>query len=150
MDASPPSGPVPWRLGDLLLLCGLVGAGVIAVLSAWWGTSGTSSLSTQYAWVNLGVIGVVVLGTGCCIWLMIGRRALGERERLLLSAIGASQLVRVPTPIRVAATRSFVAGTGMTRYHHPDCHLVAGKTVLSSSVAAHGRAGRRPCGMCQP
>jgi hypothetical protein len=143
---------VPWRADDIVVLyvTGFVGA--VLLLVSWWGASGTTRLGSQVAWVNVGVAGLIVSGTGIALWLLHGHRAVGERQRLLLA-----DLETAPPPDTAPASvpvgegdAAVVAGSRMTRYHRTDCPLVAGKSVRRASRDVHERAGRRPCGMCTP
>jgi hypothetical protein len=145
-----------WRVSDTFILnvCAAVGFGLIVV--SWWGTSGTALFKEQVMWLNVGGAGLIVLGIGNCSWLLSGRRALGARRRNLLDGFAD---VREPTPMATGASDGAdpldrvdapVWGTGMRHYHRPDCQLVFGKRVEEASRNAHARAGRVPCGMCQP
>ena len=66
-----------------------------------------------------------------------------ESTRLQLRV--AAPTVAAPYPDN---TRLSVPGT--SRYHLPGCAAVDGKQVERMSLAAHERAGRRPCGLCSP
>ena len=136
---------VPWDVRDLLALYATTFAGVLLVFLAWYEVSASTRLASQVRWTNVGVAGVIVLGAGNLFWLLRGRRAAGQLKRRLLP------LVAVPEegPATVAAVR-LVAGSAMTRFHRSDCPLVAGKSVKAVSEAAHRRAGRQPCGVCEP
>jgi hypothetical protein len=144
-----PEQPLPWVVPDLFRWFGLLllsGAGLVV---AWWGVSGTARVSGQVAWVNVGVAALVVGGLGNMTWLLQGRRALAIRRRALLAEV---QVTVAPAdvypnePTERPGVRVAVAGT--TRHHRPDCPAVAGKKVQLVSLAAHERAGRRPCGLC--
>ena len=158
MSIAPGEGrPEPWRLGDLLALYGAFGLGALALLVAWWGASGTAVLSRDYAWLDLGIAGSVIIASGNGVWLLTGRRAVGERR---LRALAAVQPLAVssnghvdPTNESRAATAADarpVASDLMARYHRPECQLVLGKEVTSATATAHERQGRRPCGICRP
>ena len=114
---------------------------------AWWGESGTARLSTQIAYLNVGVVAVVLGGLGNFTWLVQGRRALALRRRELLASIPVSAL---PTPPAAYPTSDEVrvAVPGAKLHHRPDCPAVAGKRTQRRSVAAHEKAGRRACGLC--
>jgi hypothetical protein len=124
--------------------------GLVAVLTSWYGVSGTAVPARSIRWLVVGIAGVITIGTVNGLWLLAGRRAVGERtalvtrgvEQLLpeLSAVG-------PQPVQTQELGEFVAVTGGSRYHTPDCQLVAGKTVLHGEQA---RADRLPCGVCAP
>ncbi len=141
----------PWHLGDrlrlallLLLTCGGLGA-------SWWMTAGTGDGSVQLTWTEAAVAAVLVAAVACTLWLLAGHHAVSRRRRALASRLAGTmaRLDRLP-----AATRS-TAGTvcsaeRMTRYHRDGCPLVRGKPVVWSSAEESRRAGRRPCGVCDP
>ena len=79
--------PVPWRVGDLLALVGTWCAGIVLVLVAWFCSDSATSVDSQVRWLNVGVIGVITLGVGNLLWLITGRRAIGELRRLVLPGI---------------------------------------------------------------
>jgi hypothetical protein len=141
-----PDRPLPWRLGDLLGLYVTVSIGGILLLLAWWGASGTGKFSSQIVWVNVAIVGLVVAGSGGAVWLLTGRRAVGERAEALLP-LGAASFVP-ETDVDGDGARRLVAAPRMTRYHRDGCQLVAGKDLRVASEAEHRAAGRRPCGMC--
>ena len=141
----------------MLRMCAAVGISAVGLLISWWGASGTARLSTEFAWVNLGLAAMVLLGTTMGAWLLVGRRAVGQRQRTVSAALEAA-LARphLPSQARSSANQvptyreGFVWGKGMTLYHRADCQLVAGKALRSATVAAHERARRKPCQICLP
>jgi hypothetical protein len=148
MTQSRATQPLPWQLADVLALCAFTGIGFVTLFVAWWGVSGTAEISAQVTWINGGVGGLLVLGTGNCIWLLAGRRALGERCGWLLGHLG-----QLPVGASVqdnGAAPEVVSAPGMAHYHRPDCQLVIGKRATPESAAERRRHGRRPCGMCCP
>jgi hypothetical protein len=136
--------PLPWRLQHLLLLYAALAVAALVMLASWFGASGTTKLSTQIVWLNVGAAGVVLAGTAIALWLMVGRRAVGLRVQGLIGRLAAP-----PVEARRDSAR-LVAGPRMTRYHREDCPLVQGKRVRPASAAQHQRAGRLPCGVCAP
>ena len=120
---------------------------------SWFGAADATAVETQVRWVNTAVAGVVVLGAGNALWLLTGRRAAGQLRRIV---VDSDQLARRLTAVsqradrREAGESAPVAGKNMTRYHRPDCPLVADKQVTSGSVTTHVKRGRRPCGVCMP
>lgn len=143
--------PVPWRLGDLLGLWLAFSLGALALLVSWWGASGTALLTRQYAWTDLGIAGAVVIACGNGLWILTGRRAVGERRRRVLDAYAGLSSPDATTlaPVEQEAN-GLVASPGMRRYHRPGCQLVSGKAVAAAPIDVHERHGRRPCGICQP
>lgn len=146
------AGPLaPWRLTDVFVLYAGAVVGATVVLLGWWGASGSLALSTQVMWVTVGVAGVLFAGVCSTAWLVSGRRAVGQRQQQLLGAwasVAAAAPAAATDDEPVTADRPIVTGSGMTRYHRPDCPLVAGKDV--APIAAPDAAALRPCGVCRP
>jgi hypothetical protein len=148
---------VPWRVEDAVVLCLLALAGAALVAIAWYATSGSSVLSTQVVWVSVGVLGVVVSGTGNVVWLLSAWRAVGERHAALALRIQvndhdleAEATDQAPPIIAPTRDRVVVAGPKVTRYHRANCILVQGKRVGAAESEAHQAAGLEPCGVCRP
>jgi hypothetical protein len=144
-----PRQPYPWHANDLLRWFAMLGVAAVALVVAWWGASGTARTSTLITWINVGGAAIVVAGLANMRWLLQGRRAVAVRRRSLMPA--ALSMAPRSTVMRTAnapADDVRVAVAGTTRHHRPDCVAVTGKTVRRASVAAHERAGRRPCGLC--
>lgn len=133
----------PWRDSDLTVTALLSLLGLIAIIIAWFRANHTSSLTDEILWLNVAVTGFAVTAIGLALWLMRGRRAIGERRLSLVSFEPA-----VPGPAvrrqRVARTSSELVRVPGTRHvHDPDCPLVAGKQV----EPAEAGTGQR-CGVC--
>jgi hypothetical protein len=153
-----PTNPLLWSAEDLLRWLITIGLGGIVVAVAWYIAAGEATFSQQVGPIDAALAGLVLAGLGNVTWLLHGRRALGERRRLLLPDVAAATHV-VVTAQRVAGDPSptgagedvFLAGEGMDRYHRPDCALAAGRTGWSTATRLHHEAaGRRPCGVCRP
>ena len=144
-----PTRPIPWRLYDVLVVYAATALGFGLLVVAYWGASSTAEMSRQLPWVNVAIVGIMVLGTGNAVWLLNGRRAVGERRRRLVAdpEMGDGEH---PGAVTSVVTDRPVAAAGMRHYHRPDCQLVAGKSVRATTLAQHRRARRQPCGMCQP
>ena len=141
--------PYPWVVPDLFRWFGLLGLSAVGLVVAWWGVSGTARVSGMMPWVDVGVGAVVVGGLGNMTWLLQGHRAVAARRRRLLPAApGPSVRTRVTAVADQDDLRLAVPGT--SRHHRPGCVAVAGKPVERMPVAGHERAGRRPCGLCEP
>jgi hypothetical protein len=155
---------VLWGAEDLLRWAITVGLGGIVAAVSWYVCAGDLQFSQQVGPIDAALAGLLLAGVGNLAWLVHGRRALGERRRLLLPDVtpdGLNQLPSVGTRRRlgsasetlapVAEESLFVAGEGMERFHRPDCALAAGRTGWSAlSRHEHETAGRRPCGVCRP
>jgi hypothetical protein len=142
---------VPWQPGDLVTLYVATVSGLLLVFLAWLETSGAVHLRSQVRWTNVGVAGVIVLGAGNLLWLLRGRRAIGELRAFVLPRVVVETPTSATPPMlapRVAP--ALVSGSSMTRFHRADCVLVVGKDVVAASESTHRRRGRTPCGVCQP
>jgi hypothetical protein len=155
-SARPGGRPAAWAVRLL------VAAGLVAIVFAWARVSGTVSVSRQVDWAPVGVAGVAAVVTGLLASVLVARQAVALRMARLAGFLtdpdtpdGAA--LAIATPATMAATNgtaaaqpSLVAVARMARYHVPTCPLTAGKAVQPASLADHQRAGRRPCGVCQP
>lgn len=137
-----------WRDGDVIALAVTAGIGLIALFGAWFGASGSASVAQQAVWLNLGVAGFTVFAVGNALWLLRGRRAVGERRASLvwLDTDEPEQAAPWARGGAVATqTWQFVRVPGAARAHHADCPLVAGKRVEPADLA-----DAEPCGVCSP
>lgn len=139
--------PYPWVVPDLFRWFFLLLLSLAGLVVAWWGESGTARLSTQITYLNVGVVAVVIGGLGNFTWLVQGRRALALRRRELLASLPVAASPAPPVAYPTSGEVR-VAVPGATLHHRPDCPAVAGKRTQERSVAAHEKAGRRPCGLC--
>lgn len=140
--------PFPWQVSHLLVWYLGAGLGLTVIVAAWWGSSGTTSVTTLITWVDVGVVGVVVSGIANLLWLLEGRRAVGERRYAVLGDVDVS--LHAQAPALPESEQPLVATEQMTRYHRPSCPAVAGKQVTAAARADHESAGRSRCGICQP
>lgn len=152
MTATTARRPRPlWLPGDVVLLYALSVLGAALLVASAWATTAADDVSTRIAWINLGVAGLIVAGTGNAFWLMAGRRAVGERRARLLAVPPVDQEKSSVVPSTDMHPDSGLAAVaGGRRFHRSHCALVVGKAVTVGSRSRHERAGRRPCGVCQP
>jgi len=130
-----------------------ISGGALIALS-WFGASGTRVVSHQLPWLigSIAGLGVAALGEG--LWLLSGRRSLGRGFVAVLPA-PASRAGEAATAAECRpagrADGDLVAIDGRAGlYHRPACVFAAGKPTVSAERAAHERAGRTPCEVCQP
>ncbi len=121
--------------------------GLVLLAMAWVGASGRQETSDQIAWLNLGIVGVLVPAVAGRLWVLRSRRTVQYRVGMILDAADAVPLDVIGQPVR---PHRLVTAAKMSRFHRPECLLVAGKALSDDSLAAHERAGRRPCEMCRP
>lgn len=138
--------PYPWRVEDLLRWYVALGLSLLGLAVAWWGISGTVSLSRGITWLDVAVLAVVLGGLGNMRWLLQGRRALAARQRDELP--GPAELRRLLAPVTTRAGSVRVCVEAGTRYHWPDCAAVVGKVVSELPPLEHEQVDRRPCGLC--
>src|SRR5207248_2464163 len=134
-----------WRLANLVVLWVTLAAGATLLALAWWGASATADLSSQVAWINLAVCGLIISGIGITTWLLSGRRAVGARRMLLVPDASPSTHA---TPIDERG--GLVTAAHLTRFHRSNCPMVTGKRTRAASAARHRAAGLEPCGVCRP
>jgi hypothetical protein len=143
--------PSPWHRGDRLRLALLLLLTSGGLAATWWMAAGTGDGSAQLAWMEAAVAAVLVAAIAETLWLTAGHRAVGRRKRGLAWRVAAvtARIDRIPAAARSTAGAVCTAER-MTRYHRGDCPLVWGKPVVWSSAEESRRAGRRPCGICDP
>jgi hypothetical protein len=153
--------PLLWGAEDLLRWAITTGLGGIVIAVAWYIAAGEATFAQQVGPLDAALAGLLLSGLGNLVWLLHGRRALGERRRLLLpdvadaTASRAAPVVVVGPPLTAAGAVTvddvFLAGEGMERFHRPGCALAAGRTGWTTATRQeHEEAGRLPCGVCRP
>lgn len=138
--------PLPWSDGDILAVSAGTAIGLVAIVAAWHGVSGAAAVTSQAGWLNLAVGGAVISAIGNALWLLRGRRAVGDRRRQLISIGPAS--IDMPAPGSPDVTTPLgmpVRVEGMHRIHRADCTLVHGKPVVPAPLEEG-----TPCGVCMP
>lgn len=145
--------PLPWEAAHLFRVCAALVGAAVALLVSWWGVSGTARMSTQIAWVNLGVAALILIAATMGMWLLAGRREVGRLQASITASLEAVLVDRVRAPSVASAPDpadkdALVSGVGMTLYHRPTCQLVAGKPVTVATRRSHEVARRRPCRVC--
>lgn len=140
---------MPWGEADVLRLCSTWTIGLVSITVSWYGISGSGDTSLQALWFNIGIAGAVISALGNGVWLLRGRRAVGDRRAALVS-------LEVPTPVTQARSvaapsraatdaHELVRVAGMTRVHRVVCPLVVGKRCEPARLD-----DGEPCGVCSP
>jgi hypothetical protein len=154
-----PARPLLWGAEDLLRWAITTSLGGIVIAVAWYIAAGEATFGQQVGPLDAALAGLLLSAVGNLVWLLRGRRALGERRRLLLPDLAgatasddAHAVVVGPKPENATTVDAvFLAGEGMERFHRPECALAAGRTGWTTATRqAHEDAGRRPCGICRP
>lgn len=133
----------PWTVGQLLPPLAAQVAGLAVLGVAFAVARQQATVPAQEGWATLAVLGAILSGAGNGWLLLAGRRAVAGRRQRLFGAVSAG--TADPPPAWSGTER--VTAAGMTRYHRPDCTLVAGKTVLAVN-SGDCDAGLSPCDWC--
>jgi hypothetical protein len=159
---TPIVGRTPWVAGDTAVLAVLVVAGSVGLTSSWVGVSAEANWHHQLSWLAGAILSVAVAGVGVGIWLYRGRRRVRAAAAQVWTDLRNRHVDRsdlferwrvapasgpTTTPPVVAHLR--VSTPTMTRYHHPACPLVQGKSDVSGvnpTDIAH--RGLQECGVC--
>ena len=154
-----------WRPEDFMRWVISIGAGGIVLVVSWYVCAGDASFYRQIGPLDAAVAGLILAGLGNAMWLLRGRRNIGERRRALLpdmavaraidEAVGELRELAVGPGVGVSADlraeqRLLVAGDGLARFHRPGCALAAGRNWTGANRQAHLDLGRQPCGVCRP
>jgi hypothetical protein len=142
-----------WSADDVLVAALPFVVGIVAWAIAWYQVAGQVSYGHQIGWGDLAVGGLILTTTGQLLWLLRGRRAVGEARRRLLR-LEASGLPRSTPP----ATRNEaspedddrVAGPNARFFHRRDCPMVVDRNWAACGRLDHLASGRTPCGVCKP
>ena len=154
----------PWNGTDLLRLSFTVLLGVALLGASWYGAARQGSLDKQAPWIDLGIVAGIVFGAGNGLWVLQGRRRIGERRnRLIPFALEEVQLYRwkadLNPPDRMPAAGALIGAKraerggagglvraqGMSLAHRSNCPLLEGKAV--TRVRGNSRAR---CQICHP
>lgn len=144
----------PWSVGDLVRVVARLTVGLIVIVVAWAGASGTVVWRRQLIWTGVGMAGVVLAAAGVFMWLLSGIGMVSRERREIRLALTALYTPTAPYPdlddFRSSGVETFFWGAGMRRFHLLTCDVVKGKSVKALSREDCGRRGLEPCGMCQP
>lgn len=154
-----PATPKLFAGAPAALLIGGNGVGAACIVANWWRAADTGDLSSNLSSAGLAIVGVMVAGLTNALWWLTARGAVARRRHRLSSRVARwaapldspSLRVAVPSAAATASRRApgLIAVEGATRYHRPDCPLVARKRTVAA-VDTHEANGLRPCGVCEP
>jgi hypothetical protein len=150
-----PLGDSPWRVADLVRFGSRIVLGLVAIIVAWAGASGTVTWRDQVIWVAVGVAATVFVAGSGVAWLLNGMAAVTDeratlRARMLLQLqLGGARVVDEPADPTEAPV-DLVWADGMRHAHLSSCDVVAGKTTVGLTRAQASARGLQTCRMCQP
>jgi hypothetical protein len=154
VHSGPMDQPVPWSVDDFLHWFALLIIGLALVVAGWWMASGRGRLNDQVGPASLAVAGVILASAGHVVWVLRGRRAVGERMARVASAqwlAGNPNLPVEPDPAVGASTDTLVvAADASTLFHLHGCPLVRDRAWPAVTRASAEAAGRSPCRVCHP
>jgi hypothetical protein len=155
----------------------LIAVGAIIVGLGWWGVSRTAIVAQQLPYLASGGVGgiaLIVLGSRFLVIRDL-RRDSGRLDRLERMVADLHHVLLIRTddvaagarydatttgpipPVGLAAgsldgaADGYVIAAHGTRYHRPDCRVVAGKANLEHAGASDLRErGLQPCPLCEP
>jgi hypothetical protein len=147
-----------WSAEDVTRGVLVLAAGGIIIAVSWYVCSGDASFNHQIGPLDAAVSGMLLAGLGNLMWLMRGRRVVGERRRALLPDPEMVAIEPVGTVRKVSdlsaqsndAKKLFLAGEGLVHFHRPECALASDRSWSGATRAEHEEHGRQPCGVCRP
>lgn len=140
--------PLPWALRDFGRLVWFEVIAAAAIAACFVGAREAAAFKSRLYWIVGAVVALVFAGSGWAVWLLIGARALRDRQRRIMTAL--RPCVQPEAPELPPSGEALVSGARMNLYHRSGCPLVSGKKVARASREAHHAKGRRPCGVCAP
>jgi hypothetical protein len=137
---------LPWSLGAVLVLLACNALGLSLGVTAWYAAAREATLQGQVKWVSLAGAACVLMGLGAAVFVLVGRRTIGQ-------GLGLLRVPSRPVPLgavtAAADTGDLVAVPGLRLYHHGACTLARDRERVTAALAEHEAAGRTPCGFCQ-
>jgi hypothetical protein len=144
----------PWQRREVVWPSSRIFVGLIGIVLAYWGCSGTLDWTKQSWWVAIGSIALIVSMSGVAGFIKVGLRNLRHLQRLLLGtarAQFAGAAIAISADVRsaeAAGSSALVTVAGATVVHRADCLLVIGKAVSGVSHEDALAARLETCGMC--
>jgi hypothetical protein len=124
--------------------------GAACAFAGWVGSSRTGRTSTGELWLVLGIVGLVLEGSGIATWLLMGTRRVRSRQAELLGPLLSRHEPDAHAVVAATDGTELLSTPTMTRYHRPGCELVSGKDAVPATLRKHLAAGRQACGVCRP
>jgi len=132
----------PWAAAsEWLLAPGALGG--LLCTAGWYLAAGKGDVAGQLSAASVSVAGLMLVIGSLCAWLVVGRKAVSDRSRVLLT------IPEVTIPAAEAHGTDLVYGPRLGRFHRGTCPIADAKWK-GASRSDHERAGRQPCGICQP
>ncbi|MCU1691852.1 MAG: hypothetical protein JWM64_943 [Frankiales bacterium] len=137
-----------WFAGQFVQLCLAQALAAVVLAVAAFGSSHSSSLSTQLNWIVLAIAGLAIALAPNLSWLLVGRRRIGLRRAQLAVDVDARFAPRATTAPDEESR--LVTALNMSHYHRSGCQLVRGKATHAADLPSHLSAALTPCGVCRP
>jgi hypothetical protein len=137
----------PWTPEQLVRVVTVNLVGSALIFAAWYEASGTTTVSGELAWFNLGILALVLAGGANGLWLVRGRQSIGLARTMMFGEPVNEKHATYP---HTTSSSIFVASPGAAHYHQQDCALSMGRTVVTASRDEHLEAGLVACEVCEP
>ena len=149
MTMAPTDGrlSMSWPGARLVRVCLVQLVAVAVVLGAGYAAGGRDRAGGQVGPFDVAALAAIASGVVNGLWLLDGRRLVGDRRRMLGELSRQAQVRPATTPDIPALP---VAVPGLMFFHHAGCRLVDGRPFVTAAREAHLGSGRRPCGWCEP
>ena len=149
MTMSPTDGrlSIPWHTGRLVRVCLVQLVAVAVVVGAGYAAGGRNRAGGQVVPFDVAALAAIASGVVNGLWLLDGRRLVGDRRRVLGELSRRAQLRPATAPAIPAVP---VAVPELMFFHDAGCRLVEGRPFVTAAREAHLGSGRRPCGWCEP
>lgn len=140
---------LPWSLRDLSRLIWFEIVSVLAIIGCFIGARHTQGYDHRLYWIVGGIVALLIAGAGWVTWVLIGSRALRDRQRAFVAAAAPLVASAEPAPV-VDGEARLVSGPGMTHYHRADCVFAQDRPVVVAPTSTHVRNGLTACKVCAP
>lgn len=135
----------PWSRRSRLGTVGGIAVGALLVVVAAIGAGGERAFRQEIAWLDLGVLGVIIGGATVLLWLLQGRRAVTLVRNQVVELFSADVVVPVESLVIDARADRRVTVAGSTWFHRPGCLLISGKPEID----AGSNRSLLPCQICE-
>jgi hypothetical protein len=152
-EASTSSSPSLWSADDVVRWFIMCGAGVALIVVSQYITAGKDNFGGQFGYLDLAVLGLIVAGVGHMLFLLRGRRDIGNRYQRLFgtsSSIALQEVLAIEDFKPRMTSAELVGGSTLHLFHRADCPMARGRGWKAMMKDDHLKVGREPCPICRP
>ena len=143
-----------WSPSDVLAAIVPTVIGVVAWVIAWYEASGADTYAKQVGWTDLAVVGLIVATVSEFLWILKGRRTVGEARLALVRLTPTKAPVDRSSAqfnlITAEPARQVVFGRAYVFFHRPECPMATDRSWSPAARADAADAGLTPCEICRP